>query len=114
MSDERAALGGTTISAQCPFCYWSARQQVDSEADARRIAPFLAGALDMHIQMVHANDPMSTYHLDTVENQPTIQCLLCGSVSAAPGDILAAYCGACHLFHDIVLMARNAYADGAT
>jgi hypothetical protein len=116
MSDDEAR---GMITAQCPFCDWSARQQVETEADARRVAPFLAGALDMHVQMAHHEQPlgravdmMATFRIETVAGVSAIRCLLCHRISELPGDVEHRYCGRCHLFLDSVAMARRMHADG--
>jgi len=113
MSDERAAPGGDVISAQCPFCDWSARQHVETEDAARRWAPFLAGALDMHVQMAHA-ETFQTFRIETVAGVPAIRCLLCNRVSELAGDVENRYCGRCHLFLDSIAMARRMIAEGGT
>lgn len=111
--DERIAPGGEVIAAQCPFCEWSARQEVTTEDEARQWAPFLAGALDMHVQMAHV-DTLQTFRIETTHGVPAIRCLLCNRVSELPGDVENRYCGRCHLFLDSVAFARRMIAEGGT
>lgn len=43
-----------------------------------------------------------------------IRCAFCGRVSYHYLDRAERYCGACHLFHAAVRIARHLHADGGT
>lgn len=41
------------ITLTCPLCSWSARQQIEDDADRLIVAEFMADALLEHIQIAH-------------------------------------------------------------
>jgi hypothetical protein len=45
-------------------------------------------------------------------DQPYIICPKCGMVSHNPNDVRERYCGACHAFHDALMLPSHCFACG--
>jgi hypothetical protein len=58
-------------------------------------------------------DMTRTFEIVLIDGARAIRCLLCGSLSVLPGDVVNRYCARCHLFHDSVADCRRAVAAGA-
>jgi hypothetical protein len=55
-----------------------------------------------------------TYTIVRGRDPVAIICLLCHAVSYNLNDVERHYCGACHLFHDVVEQCRRDVANGAS
>ena len=55
-----------------------------------------------------------TFSILETTDGPAIECGLCRRVSHHHGDIANRYCGACHIWHDVLAEARFAMRSGGT